>query len=72
MCSCDFAVDVRTLLVYVHACKRVCSFVRVRVALAPLLSCVMDTLVYYDERQQLWRLIDFVFIFRSVHCLETY
>lgn len=53
MCSCDFAVDVRTLLVYVHACKRVCSFVRVRaVALAPLLSCMMDILVYYDERQR--------------------
>jgi len=47
MYLCDFAVDVRTLSVYVHACsERLCLFVRVgiRVVLAALWSCacVMD------------------------------
>lgn len=29
MYLCDFAVDIRTLPVYVHASERLCSFVRV-------------------------------------------
>lgn len=69
MYLCDFAVDVRTLPVYVHACERLGLFVRVGilVVLSALLSCacVMNDNEDGDDDDDKGGV-------RSVHCLETY